>query len=208
MTEDTKARILEKAKDMFMRYGIRSVTMDEVASQCGVSKKTIYQLFDDKDALVESIMSSHLGEIESKCIIEQLQSENAVHEIFLANEMGLQMLEQMNPATMYDLRKYYPTAYKILEQHKRKFMYQSVAENIERGIKEGLYRPDINIGILASMRLETTMMGFDQEIFPKSKYAMAEVMQELSDHFLYGITNAKGQKMIEKYKQQEKTQQV
>lgn len=204
MTEETKERILDKATDMFLRYGIRSVTMDEVASQCGVSKKTIYQLFDDKDALVESIMASHLGEIEGKCVVQQQQSENAVHEIFLGNEMGLQMMENMNPATMYDLRKYYPTAYKLLEQHKRKFMYQSMVENIERGIKEGLYRPEINVGIVSTMRLETSMMAFDQDIFPKSEYTMMHVMQELSDHFLYGITNAKGQKLIEKYKQQGK----
>lgn len=201
MAEETKERILDKAKEMFMRYGIRSVTMDEVASQCGVSKKTIYQLFDDKDALVESIMASRLKEIEGRCLSEQQQSENAVHEVFLGNKMGLKMLEQMNPATMYDLRKYYPTAYQLLEQHKRKFMYQAVAQNIERGIKEGLYRSDINIGIVSTMRLETSLMAFDPDIFPKSQYDMIVVMQELSDHFLYGITNAKGQKLIEKYKQ-------
>lgn len=205
---ETKERILAKAKELFMRYGIRSVTMDEVASQCGISKKTIYQFFDDKDSLVETMMSLEVNNIEDKCFVGQKESENAVQEVLLGDEMALEMFEQMNPAVMYDLQKYYPKAYKILDGHKRKFKYNEIEKNLQRGIQEGFYRPEINTDILSKLRTEVVMMPFNHEIFPPSKYSMATVMQELTSYFLHGITNAKGQKLIEKYKLTEKVKHV
>lgn len=191
-----------------MRYGIRSVTMDEVASQCGISKKTIYQFFDDKDSLVETMMSAEVNSIEDKCFVGEKESENAVQEVLLGDEMAVEMFKQMNPAVMYDLQKYYPKAYKILDVHKRQFMYHEVMKNLQRGIEEGFYRPEINMDILSKLRMEAVMMPFNHEIFPPSKYSITTVMQELTSHFLYGITNTKGQKMIEKYKTTEKTKHL
>ncbi len=205
---ETKERILAKAKELFMRYGIRSVTMDEVASQCGISKKTIYQFFDDKDSLVETMMSLEINSIEGKCNRGQIQSENAVQEVLLGDEMAVEMYEKMNPAVMYDLQKYYPKAYKLLDTHKRGFMYREVMQNLKRGIQEGFYRPTINADVVTKARLAAMMMPFDHELFPTSKYSVTEVMHELTDHFLHGIVNTKGQKLIEKYKLTEKTQQV
>ena len=191
-----------------MRYGIRSVTMDEVATQCGISKKTIYQFFDDKDSLVESIMSAEVNNIEAKCNYGQMQSENAVQEVLLGDEMAVEMYEQMNPSVIYDLQKYYPKAYKILDVHKRQFMYTEILKNLERGIEEGLYRPTINADIVTKIRLAAIMLPFDHELFPASKYSVTAVMQELTDHFLHGIINTKGQKILEKYKLTEKAKHV
>lgn len=205
---ETKERILVKAKELFMRYGIRSVTMDEVAGQCGISKKTIYQFFDDKDSLVETMMSGEVNNSENKCIIKQTQSKNAVHEVLMGDQMAMEIFEQMNPVVMYDLQKYYPKAYKILDGHKRQFMYQEVLKNLQRGIQEGVYRSDFNTDIVSKLRMEAIMMPFNHEMFPPSKYSMSEVMKALTDHFLYAIANAKGQKMIEKYKLTENAKYV
>src|ERR1017187_1601563 len=97
---EAKERILEKATDLFMRYGIRSITMDEIAGQLGISKKTIYQFFTDKDELVEGVVDQEIQRNELKCIRFRKTSENAVHEIFVAVEEMAEMLKSMNPLIM------------------------------------------------------------------------------------------------------------
>eukprot|EP00696_Hemimastix_kukwesjijk_P005165 gnl/Hemi2/16566_TR5552_c0_g1_i1.p1 gnl/Hemi2/16566_TR5552_c0_g1~~gnl/Hemi2/16566_TR5552_c0_g1_i1.p1 ORF type:complete len:165 (+),score=14.10 gnl/Hemi2/16566_TR5552_c0_g1_i1:35-496(+) len=153
-------------------------------------------------------MSNEINNIEGKCSMGQTQSENAVQEVLLGDEMAVEMYDQMNPAVMYDLQKYYPKAYKILDTHKKGFMYREVMQNLQRGIQEGLYRPTIDTDIVTKTRLVAMMMPFDHELFPTSKYSVPAVMHELTNFFLHGITNAKGQKMIEKYKLTEKAKHV
>src|ERR1700724_161546 len=94
---ESKDRILEKATDLFMRYGIRSITMDEIAAQLGISKKTIYQFFTDKDAMVEAVVNEEINRNEEGCRGFSLTAENAVHEIFIAMDFTQEMLEAMNP---------------------------------------------------------------------------------------------------------------
>jgi AcrR family transcriptional regulator len=199
---DVKERILEKACDLFMRYGIRAITMDEIASQLGISKKTIYHFFTDKDEIVEAVAEQEVHSSQLECERWQGISENAVHEIFLAIEQMEEILKAMNPLIMYDLEKHYPKAYKKFRDHKYRFMYQMIKENLERGIKEELYRPEINIDIIAKHRIESAFMGFNQDIFPHNKYKISDVGNELGIFFLHGITTLKGKKMIEKYLQE------
>jgi TetR/AcrR family transcriptional regulator, cholesterol catabolism regulator len=199
---DVKERILEKACDLFMRYGIRAITMDEIASQLGISKKTIYHFFTDKDEIVEAVAEQEVHSSQQECERWQGVSENAVHEIFLAIEQMEEILKAMNPLIMYDLEKHYPKAYKKFRDHKYRFMYQMIKENLERGIKEELYRPEINIDIIAKHRIESAFMGFNQDIFPHNKYKISDVGNELGIFFLHGITTAKGKKLIEKYLQE------
>src|SRR5690349_6821830 len=129
---ETGEKILVKAYELFKRYGVRSVTMDEIATQCGVSKKTVYQFFEDKDSLVESIMASVIDKSQKECTMQQQVADNAVHEIFLSMQMVQSMLEGVNPALMYDLRKYHSNAYSRLEEHKHQFMYSFIKKNMER----------------------------------------------------------------------------
>ncbi len=198
---EAKERILQKATDLFMRYGIRSITMDEIAGQLGISKKTIYHFFTDKDEMVEAIVDVEVKTNETECQRCQVESENAVHEIFIAMKMADEMLKSMNPLIMYDLEKHHPKAYKKFRNYKYEFMYQMISQNLERGIKEELYRPEINVDIIAKHRIESAFMGFNQDIFPHSRYKVSEIGYELGLFFLQGITTAKGKKMIEKYSQ-------
>ena len=205
---ETSERIQHKAYELFRRYGIRSVTMDEIAGQCGVSKKTVYQFFEDKDSLVESIVAKVINQSETQCNIDQDRCENAVHEIFLAMEMVLQVFSGMNPAIMYEMQRYHPKSFKLLEDHKMEFMYRCVKQNLERGIAEGLYRPEINMEIITRLHLQNMFLPFDQDVFPKTRFSIAEVDMEIMDHYLHGVANNKGIKQIEKYKQQRLIQQT
>jgi AcrR family transcriptional regulator len=196
---EVKERILQKATDLFMRYGIRSITMDEIAGQLGISKKTIYQFFTDKDEMVDAIVDIQVRSNEKECQRCQGESDNAVHEIFNALKMAEELLKAMNPLIMYDLEKHHPKAYRKFRNYKYDFMYDMIIQNLERGIKEGLYRAEINTDIVAKHRIESAFMGFNQDIFPHSKYRISDIGYELGILFLYGVTTEKGKKLIEKY---------
>lgn len=194
--------ILTKSYDLFKRYGIRSVTMDEIAVQCGISKKTVYQSFSDKDSLVESIMDNNIRMSEQGCLQSQNKSENAIHEIFLSLDWMHEMFDGVNPALLFDLRKYHSSVFQKLEAHKRTFLTGIFKNNFENGIKEGLYRPEINIEILVPLRIHTMTLVFETDLFPTQKYTLYDIDYEITIHELYGIATEKGIAMIKKYQKQ------
>ncbi|HMR90848.1 MAG TPA: TetR/AcrR family transcriptional regulator [Chitinophagaceae bacterium] len=198
---EPQERIVQKAHELFMHYGIRSVSMDEIASNLGISKKTIYQFFADKDALVEAVVNIEINANEEECGHFRDKSENPVHEFFLAMDMVDDMLKIMNPMLFYDLQKYHPSAFRKFEEHQNVFLYRVVKENLERGVQEEIYRADINIPLLSRFRLATIFLIFNPDIFPLRKNNLGEVLREITLNFLYGIATPKGQKLIQKYNQ-------
>jgi AcrR family transcriptional regulator len=203
MTEiDNKERIKIQATDLFMRYGVRSVSMDDIANQLGMSKKTIYQYYADKDELVDAVIMSEINHNEACCQIDINDSENAVHELFLAMDMVLEMFRSMNASVLYDLEKYHPTAFQKFLKHKNDYLYGVIRNNLIRGIREGLYREDINIDIIARFRVEIVLIPFNPGFQAKVKHNLAEIEEEIILHYLYGLVNLKGHKMILKYKQE------
>lgn len=184
-----------------MQYGVRSVTMDEIAVQLGVSKKTLYQYYADKDELVDAVIIDILSVNEHKCTKDRGGAKNAIHEVFLAIDMMQEMFQNMNPSVLFELERYYPKAFEKFTKHKYSFLYKVMQENIERGIAEELYRKEIDVEILVKARLETMMLPFSQLVFPKNKYNLIKVETELTTHFLYGLATTKGYKLITKYQQ-------
>src|ERR1700733_4118922 len=98
---DVKERILIKAADLFCRYGIRTITMDEIASQLGISKKTIYQFFTDKDDMVSAVIEQEIHRNELECNEFRGNAADAVQQIFLALESLEEMLKYTNPLMLY-----------------------------------------------------------------------------------------------------------
>lgn len=195
-------RIKQKAHDLVMQYGIRSVSMDDIAAALGMSKKTIYQFFSDKDELVEAVIKDKIQENQSHCARDRSDARDAIHEVFLAMEMMQEMFAEMNPLIISDMEKFHPRAYAVFHEHKYNFLYKVLRENIGRGIAEDLYRPHINTEILIKARLETMMLPFNQQVYPKSKYRLIDVEVELTEHFLFGLATSKGHKLILKYQQE------
>jgi AcrR family transcriptional regulator len=199
---EVQERIREKADELFRRYGIRTVTMDEIATQLGMSKKTIYQYYADKDELVDAVANDEIRFSKERCIADAAASANAIEEIFRVMEFVEQMFRNMNVAMLHDLEKYHPTGYKIFLEPKNKFLHDMIRKNLERGIREELYRPEINIEIMTRYRLESMMIAFNPDIFHPAKFNLVELQQEIIEHFLYGLATLKGYKLILKYKQQ------
>lgn len=199
---EAKERIMVKAEELFMQYGIRSVSMDDIANNLGMSKKTLYQYYADKDELVEAVIDSHINEIQTECIDCRDHAADAIHEVFLTMEHISEELSNMNPVVLFDLEKFHHRAFQRFRDYKNKFLATIIARNMEWGIRDELYRPDLNIDVMCKLRLETMMIPFNVAVFPPGKYNLASLSQEIIEHFVYGLATVKGHKLIQKYNQQ------
>lgn len=195
-------RIKEKAHELFMRYGFRAITMDEIAARMGVSKKTIYQYYEDKDALVNAVIQDEINDDKKECGNYFGSGKNALEEIIMTFTMLEEIFSNLNPVVLYELEKFYPAAFKKMEEHKNVFIRQIIKSNMQRGIQEELYRPDINTEVLASIRIQNIFLVFDQQVFPKEKFNLLDTSRELLTHFIYGIVTPKGYKLFSKYLEQ------
>jgi AcrR family transcriptional regulator len=176
--------------------------LDEIAAQLGASKKTIYQYFSDKDELVEAVVRQTIDFAQQTCEDNRNNSKDAVHELFHAMDFVQQIFSGMNPAMMYDLERFHPQSYRIFLDHKNKFLFDIIKSNLKRGIAEELYRPEINIDIIAKFRLEAMMIAFDQDVYPASKFNLGDLHTAIIEHFLFGVASLKGYKLILKYQQE------
>lgn len=199
---EIRDRIKQKADELYRRYGIKSVTMDEIASQLGVSKKTIYHSFSDKNELVDAVIVDMINYSRDYCRSNYEKSQNAIHEVYLALEMLQIMFDNMNPSILYDIERNYPSTYTKFKEYKYNFLFDTVKENIERGKKEELYRPEVNTDVAAKIRLETMLLPFNEELFPKNKFSLVTVQQQLIEYFLFGIASLKGYELITTYQKE------
>jgi AcrR family transcriptional regulator len=189
---EIKAKILSNTEALFMRYGIKSITMDEVARHCNISKKTIYQYFPDKDALVKEVMEQHMkGDI---CMMEAVQSgaATALEEVLKISEFMKRDLSEIHPSVLFDLKKYHGSAYEIFERHRDSHFITSVVKNLERGIREGVYRPDIDVEIFARLRVLQVESLFDDRPFAGPGVNLQRVQLYYIDHFVRGLVTPRG----------------
>ena len=176
--------------------------MDEIASQLGVSKKTIYHSFSDKNELVDAVIVDMLDYNRQCCESDRKKSLNAIHEVYLAMEMLRIMFDNMNPSILFDIERNYPATFAKFKEYKYNFLFEKVKENIERGKKEELYRPEVNTDVAAKIRLETMLLPFNEELFPRNKFSLTTVQQQLIEYFLFGIASLKGYRLIMKYQKE------
>jgi len=200
--KDVKERILKGAQELFVKYGIRSVSMDDIARHLAVSKKTLYQYFADKDEIVTLVAEFHLNHEKLQYESLRASAENAIDELVKISTCIKRDMQKMNPSLLFDMQKYHPRAWSAWLNHKQHHVGESIIRNLKQGIAEGYFRQEINTDILAAARLELIQMTFDEQVFPVEKYNLAEVNLQLFDHFVYGVLTEKGRKVYEKYKLQ------
>ena len=193
-------RILNKARELMFQTGVKHVTMDDLATQLGISKKTIYQYFKDKDALVSSVVEFELANHALICNQSTQAADNAVHEIFLLMSVIQEMFNRMNPLALFEIEKYYPLAFEKIKNHKDDYIFSMISANLEKGIAEGLYRKDVDVTILSRYRLETSLIPFNIHVFHPSKFDMLKVNLQIIEHFVYGVATLEGHKLMDNYK--------
>ena len=200
---DLKKYIIEESDKLFCQYGFKSVTIDDIAKHLGMSKKTIYQNFADKNELVDILIADKLGNQSCKMNDCAKNAKNAIHEIFLTIADIKELMGALNPKLFYDLQKYHPKAWLKFRNFKEKNLLITIRNNLKRGIEEGLYRSEINVDILSQLRLDHSSIVFQEhDHYTMNKYNIAQVIIEITEHFLYGISNEKGLALIATYKKE------
>jgi TetR/AcrR family transcriptional regulator, cholesterol catabolism regulator len=205
---DIKDKIVKGAEELFMKYGVRSISMDDIARHLSVSKKTLYQHFTDKEEIVTQVSQTHLDRTTNQMNELREEAENAIDELAKISVCIKQNMEEMNPSLLFDLQKYHPKAWGVWMEHKSNYIYQSVVRNLKQGIEDGHFRSEIKTEIIAATRLLMIEVVFDERIFPKDKFKLIDVQSEVFDHFVYGICTDKGRKLYQKFKENQNLESI
>lgn len=193
---ETKAKILQQSERLFMRYGIRSVTMDDIARELGISKKTLYQHVDNKSDLIEQIFK-HWSEEEQRDINQiSQQAGNAIEEMIQIARYMIQRLRLLSPTMRYDLQKYYMSVHREIEQVHEEHSLQLITANIERGQQQGLYRPNIQPDVVAKLFMITATSVGNIEQFPLSQYDLDLLVRQLFLYHIHGIASSQGLQVL------------
>ncbi len=176
--------------------------MDDIAREISISKKTIYQYFKDKNDLVSTVTSYHMENEREEFESFARDSKNAVDEILKVSACIRKNMKDINPSLMFDLKKYHKQAWDIWIEYKNVFIKNNIVDNLERGIREGFYRKEIDVEALAIFRVEQVQMTFDNTIYPKDTFSINHLQLQLFEHFVYGIFTDKGRKLYQQYLQE------
>lgn len=199
--ECVPSKIFEKARQLFSRIGVRNTTMDELAKELGISKKTLYKEIDNKADLVKFCVKHDLDEIENKIKDISASCENAIEELLQISETINEDIKLYHPGLLRDLTKFYPECSAMIENHKNSFAQNNISSNLKKGIEQGLYRNDINIELATTFQLHLCLLPFEIE---NKTYNTVEVYQEILKYNLFAIATPKGIEQFhllqEKYK--------
>lgn len=196
---DIKQNILETSYRLFKSYGLRSVTMDDIAKELSISKKTIYQSFKDKNEIVSLVSRYHLDKEKEKVNEIMQEGMDGIERLFGITQCLRESVASLNPSLMFDLQKYYPKAFKVFEEYKDKVFLQSLIDTLRQGINEGYFRDNIDAEIISVMRMEQIQLAFNPVIFPRNKYDFKQVQWQLLEHFVKGIVTAEGEKKLAEF---------
>ena len=194
-----KEDIIQKATDLFLNYGFKSVTMDDIASELGISKKTIYAHFNTKNDLVDATTMSLFEviseEINQICALEK----NPIEEIYDIKQtiMGHLKNEKMSP--QYQLQKYYPKTFNTLKQKQYDMMQTCVHQNLARGVEIGVYRKSIDIPFISKIYFYTLLTIRNNEYFPLREYSLSELLEQFYEYHLRGICTPKGLQILDTF---------
>jgi AcrR family transcriptional regulator len=193
-------RIIQGSEELFLRAGIKSITMDDIAKHIGMSKKTIYQFFKDKNELVTTLVKKKLKDDENQINDIISKSENVIEEMINMMKCSEDVFSRINPIVMHDMQKYHPEAWAEFQKFKAEILISTLEELLTKGMKQGYIRTDIDVRIIARMRVSQIELGFNTEIFPIAEFNTWKVQIQFLDHFNYGICTLKGYKLLNHYK--------
>ncbi|GGH44926.1 TetR family transcriptional regulator [Mangrovimonas yunxiaonensis] len=196
-----KADILKTAADLFLNYGFKSVTMDDIANAKGMSKKTIYQYFANKTVLVKETVQ-YLFETIS-CGIEDIrrQEKNPIEEIYEIKRFLMHNLKDEKSSPQFQLEKYYPKIFHDIKDKQYCVMSDCVSCNLERGKAMGLFREDLEVGFIAKIYFNSMMAMKDKTLFPLEEFSMQMLMNNYLEYHLRGICTLKGLDYLNNYLQ-------
>ncbi len=185
--------IVQQTCHLFKKYGIKSVSMDDIARECGISKKTLYEHIKDKNDLVIKVLEfAESKDGSSKHSLDFDKSLNAVDSMYMVYKGALSFFEDFNLSMEYDLKKYYPKLYKKNLMKRRERLYEKMIQNMNQGIKEGFYRADLNPDIIAKLHILKIESLLQTDIFENDNYSVMQLFKEMFIYHFMGIATALG----------------
>jgi AcrR family transcriptional regulator len=197
-------KILEEAAVMFRIYGIRAVTMDMLASQMGISKRTIYEVFKDKDELLKGVLKWMTK--KQRILIDKTlnESENVIEAIFKILDIMTEHLRNMSPAFRLDMKRFHNDLVKKLKETGEFPYYKENKEIIIHGINQGIFRENIDIEITDKCMQEVIRMTNDKDVLSADDFTNEKVVRDFYINYMRGISTQKGLDLINYYERQYK----
>lgn len=193
-------KILYSAAELFRQYGFKTITMDDIARRAGISKKTLYQHFSNKQDVVNESLIWYKNHMTECCASLVLDAENSVEAMVKILAYMDETHKKINPMAMFELQRFFPDTYNKFREMLIEKDATMIKDNILQGMKDGLYRENLNADLLALYRLETSLMILQPNLMVNERNELLYVNLEIGEHFLYGIMTAKGEELYHKYK--------
>jgi len=195
---DKKTELISAATMLFMKYGIKSLTMDDIARHLGISKKTLYQFVSDKKDLVKQGVAM-LIEHEKTMLCSALEnSKTAIDELIEVTRCVSSEIGEMHPSVIFDLQKYHPEAWKLMENHKKNFIYNMMLDNLKRGIKEGYYRDNLDPFVITNIYIGMVDNVLNPENPIHKSMSIDNLHKEIIRYHIKGIANEEGMSYLKK----------
>ncbi|MGJ8548905.1 TetR/AcrR family transcriptional regulator [Winogradskyella wichelsiae] len=191
-----KDKIILKSVDLFLNLGFKSVTMDDIANEMGISKKTIYQNFQNKTKLVEATAMNVFENISHGIDCICALNKNPIEEIYDIKKFVMNHLKDEKSSPQYQLQKYYPKIYSNLKRNQFDKMMTCVTHNLERGVAQGIYRDSIDIDFIARLYFNSMLSLKDPELFPRENFSISMLMNNYLEYHLRGICSTEGIKTL------------
>ena len=193
---DQRRQLLEKAGELFMSIGIKSVSMDDIAKNLGISKKTIYQYFENKKDLLSQIIHQFTDQYIKELNLKRQDATDAIMEMHIIGKHITGHLRGISNATMHDLQKYYQKEWEVIQDLHKKDLYKVIKENLERGQNEGLYRMNLHAEIIATLYVESSFIIADEKVFPLKFFERESLVKEYLEYHIHGVVTDKGHNIL------------
>jgi len=194
---EIREKIIEEAKAQFIKNGVRSVTMDDIAQNLSISKRTIYENFRDKNELLKSCLESMWNEQARRNEEIIKGAPNVIEAIFQLMQIAINAIRTYNPLFALDLKKYHPAVWKETSLRNEEMGFNQMYRLVRKGINENLFRKNINVEIVTKILQEQLKALSDEKAFPKDKYKLDVVFENMIINFIRGIATAKGLEIID-----------
>jgi len=196
-------RIINEAFELFMKFGIRSVTMDQIACHLGISKRTLYENFKDKNELLTEGIEHFRMIMQSEAMEIIKKSDNVIESLYFIGRHGEEMRKRVNPQFFEDIRKYHPEIHSRISDRSRNKQYSIMLTMIRKGINDGVFKKGLNPEIVNEFWHEIMNIFMNEEIFPRNLYGQEDLLKNMIMPYLLGISTEKGQALINKYFEKE-----
>jgi TetR/AcrR family transcriptional regulator, cholesterol catabolism regulator len=194
--------ILEGGAELFRKFGIRSISMDDVARELGISKKTLYQYVDSKADLLKKVFFKRQQEFVATIDKLKAKNLNAIDELLEVSIMVSDEIKRFNPSNVFDMQKYYPEVFSEHIQTEKQYTHEMILENLKKGIRQGLYREGQDIGLVAGLYIQKIENVHDENFLNQICFSMEKIFEVMFENHIRGISNPEGIAYFEERKQQ------